>query len=77
VDGQLDDCDLTLRDLREVKKAFLTILLGIHHNRIKYPSKDAEDEAKKKFESSNKLLNFPSSTESLTNRMKKLRSFLE
>jgi cyclic-di-AMP phosphodiesterase PgpH len=76
-DGQLDDCDLTLRDLREIKKSFLTILLGIHHNRIKYPSKNAEIEAKKEFEKSNKLLNFPSSTESLSNRIKKLRSFLE
>lgn len=36
-DGQLNDCDLTLRDIEEIRKAFLKALLGIYHQRIEYP----------------------------------------
>ena len=35
-DGQLDDCDLTLRDVRRVKEAFLGLLAGVYHERIPY-----------------------------------------
>lgn len=37
--GQLDECDLTIADLREIREAFVDILLGVHHPRIKYPEK--------------------------------------
>ncbi len=37
MDGQLDDCNLTLRDLSKVETAFSRILLGIYHQRIDYP----------------------------------------
>jgi len=37
IEGQLDECELTLRDLTHIKEAFLKILLGIHHQRITYP----------------------------------------
>ncbi len=37
MEGQLDECELTLRDLSKIKEAFLKILVGIHHARIKYP----------------------------------------
>ena len=37
LEGQLDECDLTLKDLTQIKKSFLNILVGIHHQRIKYP----------------------------------------
>ncbi len=37
LEGQLDDCELTLRDLSKIREAFLKILVGIHHQRIKYP----------------------------------------
>lgn len=43
-EGQLDDCDLTLRDISKIKKAFLTVLIGIYHHRIEYP----EDKFSKK-----------------------------
>jgi membrane-associated HD superfamily phosphohydrolase len=43
-EGELDECDLTLKDLTKIKIAFLKILVGIHHQRIKYP----EDEIKEK-----------------------------
>jgi putative nucleotidyltransferase with HDIG domain len=37
MEGELEECDLTLRDLTKIKKSFLKVLLGIHHHRIKYP----------------------------------------
>jgi membrane-associated HD superfamily phosphohydrolase len=37
VEGELDECDLTLRDLSKIKDAFLQMLIGIHHQRIVYP----------------------------------------
>lgn len=39
-EGELDECDLTLRDLTKIKDSFLKILVGIHHHRLKYPDKN-------------------------------------
>lgn len=36
-DGQLDECDLTMRDLRVIAETFATLLKGIFHSRIEYP----------------------------------------
>ncbi|QZY57460.1 HDIG domain-containing protein [Crassaminicella profunda] len=36
-DGQLDECDITLRDLEKIKISFQTVLMGIFHERIEYP----------------------------------------
>jgi len=36
-DGQLDESDLTLRDLQKIKGAFADVLQGLFHPRIKYP----------------------------------------
>jgi len=36
-DGQLDDCDLTLRDVRRIRDAFCELLHGVYHERIPYP----------------------------------------
>ena len=36
-DGQLDDAELTLRNIGEIKEAFVAQLLGMYHSRIKYP----------------------------------------
>ncbi|MGD8903737.1 MAG: HDIG domain-containing protein, partial [Anaerolineae bacterium] len=36
-DGQLDESDLTLRDLKEIRAAFLSVLKGVFHPRVKYP----------------------------------------
>jgi hypothetical protein len=44
MDGELDECDLTLQDLIKIKYSFLKTLLGIHHHRIKYPEKDEEED---------------------------------
>ena len=35
-DGQLDNCELTLKDLHSIAKSFHKILSGIHHHRIEY-----------------------------------------
>jgi putative nucleotidyltransferase with HDIG domain len=35
--GQLDESDLTLRDLKSIHAAFLSVLKGVFHPRVKYP----------------------------------------
>jgi cyclic-di-AMP phosphodiesterase PgpH len=37
IDGQLDECELTLKNLHEIAKSFNKILSGIYHHRIDYP----------------------------------------
>jgi putative nucleotidyltransferase with HDIG domain len=36
-DGQLDEAELTLRNLTQIKEAFVQQLLGMYHTRIQYP----------------------------------------
>ena len=36
--GELDDCQLTYRDLRIVKREFARVLTGLYHHRIDYPT---------------------------------------
>jgi len=36
-DGQLDECELTLKDLHEIAKSFNKTLSGIFHQRVEYP----------------------------------------
>ncbi len=44
IDGQLNDCELTLKDLQEIKKHFIYILTGMFHRRISYPGFDFKNE---------------------------------
>ncbi|MCU0538274.1 MAG: HDIG domain-containing protein [Desulfobacterales bacterium] len=44
-DGQLDECDITLKDIHKISVSFNTILNGIHHNRIEYIEQRAPDGA--------------------------------
>lgn len=37
-DGQLDNCELTLREMRTVLESFMTALTGLYHERVEYPS---------------------------------------
>jgi len=37
IDGQLDQCELTLKDLEKIAAVFIRILSGIYHSRITYP----------------------------------------
>jgi len=39
-DGQLDECELTLKDLHKIANSFDKILYGIHHHRIEYLEKN-------------------------------------
>jgi membrane-associated HD superfamily phosphohydrolase len=41
-DGQLDDCDLTFRELAEIERSLVKSLCGIYHARIVYPEKEEE-----------------------------------
>jgi hypothetical protein len=36
-EGELDECPLTLKDLTNIKAAFLSVLVGIYHARVRYP----------------------------------------
>ncbi|MFQ6078176.1 MAG: HD family phosphohydrolase [Thermodesulfobacteriota bacterium] len=47
-DGQLDDCELTLRDLRYIEESFDRILTGIFHQRVEYPDPQEEQNTSKK-----------------------------
>ncbi len=40
--GQFDDCDLTMRDLKQIRLAFIDTLQGVSHPRIKYPKQDSD-----------------------------------
>ena len=48
LDGQLDECELTLKDLHAIQKSFITILTGIFHQRIEYPERTEHDSTHKK-----------------------------
>lgn len=39
LDGQLDECELTLKDLYAIQRSFIAILIGIFHHRIEYPER--------------------------------------
>ena len=41
-DGQLDECELTLKDLHQIAKSFIQIIMGISHQRIEYPEPAAK-----------------------------------
>jgi membrane-associated HD superfamily phosphohydrolase len=47
IDGQLDECELTLKDLNAVAKSFNIVLNAIHHQRIEYPEAQPEGERQK------------------------------
>ena len=47
MDGQLDECDLTLKDLDIIANAFSRVLSGIFHTRIEYPDMSKEMERRK------------------------------
>jgi putative nucleotidyltransferase with HDIG domain len=54
LDGQLDECDLSLKDLNGIGNAFVNVLQGVYHQRIDYPhlKKEASVDEKTKSVSS-------------------------
>jgi len=47
-DGQLDDCAISIKELRLTADAFLETLYTIHHPRVEYPGFEFETKKKKK-----------------------------
>ncbi len=43
IDGQLDHCDLTLKDLERIAATFIHILAGFYHSRVDYPEPQTKD----------------------------------
>ena len=54
-DGQLDECELTFKDLSLISDNFIKILAGIFHVRIEYPSQIKEKQSKEKVQSLEKV----------------------
>lgn len=48
IDGQLSECDLTVKDLYKIEESFTRSLAGIYHTRVEYPSDTDEQKEKKK-----------------------------
>ena len=46
--GQLEECDLTLRDLDKIGDSFSRILTGMFHSRVEYPDEDLIKKLKQK-----------------------------
>lgn len=42
IDGQLDDCDISLKDLNKIAESFIRILIGIFHYRVDYHENSEE-----------------------------------
>jgi membrane-associated HD superfamily phosphohydrolase len=48
IDGQLDECNLTLRDIEVIGSTFTRVLTAMYHGRVKYPDKKANGHHNKK-----------------------------
>ncbi len=44
LDGQFDECDITMNDINRIKDSFIKSLSGIHHHRIKYKEIHTEED---------------------------------
>ena len=53
-DGQLDDCDFSLKDLRAAASSFFSILYAVYHPRIEYPGFDFEMKKERKAQGARK-----------------------
>lgn len=56
IDGQLDECDLTLKDLEKISAIFIRMLGGIYHSRITYPESSRSENNGKKLPKENSHL---------------------
>jgi putative nucleotidyltransferase with HDIG domain len=48
LDGQLEECELTLKDLQKIQESFNRILTAFFHQRIDYPTSTSSDSPKKR-----------------------------
>ena len=70
-DGQLEECDLTFKEVNLITGAFLRVLTGMHHSRIEYPDAKELERRRGKVVSaseSTKLLPAPSRVGTITER---------
>ena len=44
IDGQLDNCELTLKDIREIRSTFVYLLTSMYHKRVNYPGFEIKNE---------------------------------
>ena len=51
-EGQLDDCDLTLKDIRTIAESFKATMRDVYHPRVQYPAPTAAEERRR-------MLRFP------------------
>jgi putative nucleotidyltransferase with HDIG domain len=47
IDGQLDECNLTLREIDTIASTFVRVLSAMYHSRVKYPEKSNGNNFKK------------------------------
>ena len=47
IDGQLDECNLTLREIDTIASTFVRVLGAMYHSRVKYPEKSNGNNTKK------------------------------
>jgi hypothetical protein len=43
IDGQLDECDLTLKDMHKIAESFVRVLTGVFHTRPDYPEQNGSN----------------------------------
>ena len=48
IDGQLDECELTLKDINNIAKCFKLVLGGIFHYRVDYPEPVSKERSTEK-----------------------------
>ena len=54
IDSQLDECDLTLKDLNKIAESFVRVLTGVFHTRLEYPKAKPKKEKKNAFKDKSK-----------------------
>lgn len=45
-EGQLNNCDLTFKDINIIEETFTQLLIGYYHSRVKYPDQNEDDAPK-------------------------------
>ena len=53
IDGQLDECSLTLKEIDKISSTFIRILSAMYHARVKYPEKKNGNSIRKSTEKGN------------------------
>jgi len=74
-DGQLNECELTLKDLNSIARSFNNILAGIYHHRIEYPGTTngkKKNASPDKQQSKKSPPSRPEDTDESTGRLKRL-----